>query len=239
MKTRRRKRNARIDPKLIEKIVERMRKLKMDPELIEWIRNLNLDQKVSGRIPPPPPPEPQTYVRYIDGTPVGFWGYPPGAKLSEEQLQAERRRLKQRITRRLPRGPIRCGKTILYSGKLDQIWGTPLGSAKWIAEEIRTNPSVGWRLFEQEVQLRRNEKGYVSKMVKALVKYLEDQQPMFDQVDYQLVDIVEQNPQYTIKEITYALSKKYPEQKWTEQKLKTLARRVQRLLENVPWYVPR
>jgi hypothetical protein len=192
MKTRR-KRNTRIDPKLIQKIVERARKLKIDPEVIETIRNLN-----------------QTLT-----------------KLSEQQL----RFLSQRITPRRPRRPVRSGRTILYSGKLDQIWGTPLGAAKWLAEEIRANPSVGWRLVEQERKLRRNVKGYLPKMMRKLGEYLEDEQAVFDQVDYKIIDIVEQHPDYTIKEITAALSEDFPKRKWA-----ALTRRVQRLLENVPGY---
>jgi hypothetical protein len=123
-------------------------------------------------------------------------------------------------------------RAILYSGKLDMVWSKPLAAAKCLAEIIRTNPSAGWRLLRQVVEWRRNEKGYLPKMMQKLGEYLEDQDQVFDKKDYQIIDIVQQHPDFTIKEITFELSKQYPEQKWTEQKLKTLARRVQRLLEN-------
>jgi len=126
-------------------------------------------------------------------------------------------------------------RAILYSGKLAQSCNKPLAVAKYLFEEIRINPSVGWRLLEQECKFPAgNEKGYLPKMLQKVGEYLEDQHQVFDKKDYQIVEIVNQHPHYTIKEITFELSKQYPEQKWTERKLKTLARRVQRLLENVP-----
>jgi hypothetical protein len=125
-------------------------------------------------------------------------------------------------------------RAILYSGKLVQYPDSTLAVAKYLAEEIRTDPPTGWRLVAQQVKRRRNVKGFVPKMLKALGEYLEDEQLVFNKMDSQIADIVAQHPDYTVKEITFELSKKYPEQKWTEQKLKTLARRVQRLLKNVP-----
>ena len=138
-------------------------------------------------------------------------------------------KLTERICPPPPPGPV--AKTILYSGKLDKIWGTPLGAAKWIAEEIRTNPSVGWRLLRQEVELRRNVKGYLPKMMQKLGEYLEQQQPVFDQVDYDIVDIVQKNPDYTIKQITTAVWD--PKEKWTEEKWDALEKRVRRLLRTL------
>jgi hypothetical protein len=236
MKTRR-KRNAPGDPKLIEKLFERLRNLKVDPKLIEKIRKRCLKLELIKEAAEPEAQE-QDYVRDVDGTFVFFHGFLPGAKLSERQLEAERRRLSQRVFPTSPRRPVRDAKTSLYLGKLDRIWGKPLAAVKWIAEEIRTNPSVGWRLLEQQCKLRGNVKGFVPKMLKALGKCLEDEQPVFDKMDYQIVDIVQQHPDYTIKEITSAVSEQYPERKWTEPKLKTLARRVQRLLKHDP-YLPR
>jgi hypothetical protein len=181
-------------------------------------------------------PELKIYVTYIEGIPVRFRGFPPGTKLSEKQLQALRRiaLAPQRITQRRPRRPVRYARGILYSGKLDQTWGKPLATAKWLAEELRFNPSVGVRLLEQQVALRWKTPGYLSKMFKDLDNYLQAQQPVFDKLDYTIVDIVDQHPHYTIKQITSALSEQYPERKWN-----ALTRRVQRLLKNVPWHVPR
>jgi hypothetical protein len=137
--------------------------------------------------------------------------------------------LGSRLTLVRRKGPVWSAKTILYCGKLDRILGKPLGTAKLIAEEIRTNPSVGWRLLEQEWKLRRNVKGYLPKMMQKLGEYLEDEQPLFDEVDYKIVDIVNQHPELTIKEITSELSKQFPERKWG-----ALTRSVQRLVKDVP-----
>jgi hypothetical protein len=179
--------------------------------------------------------KPQDYVRDIDGTFVGFHGFLPGAKLSEQQLQAERRRVLQRsLFPPLPRRPVRSAKTILYCGKLDQIWGSPLGAAKWIAEEIRTDPWGGWRLLAQQEKLHWKEKGYVLKMWRTLIKYLADQKPLFREMDYQIADIVQQHPDYTIQEITSALYEQDPKRKWDQRKWDTLERYVRRFLKNVP-----
>jgi hypothetical protein len=126
-------------------------------------------------------------------------------------------------------------RAILYAGKLVQGCNKPLAVAKYLAEEIRLNPSVGWRLLKQECKFpAENEKGYLPKMLKALGKLLEDQQQVFDKKDHQIVELKSQHPHYTNWEITSELSKQYPEQKWPEQKLKTLLRRVERLLKDVP-----
>jgi hypothetical protein len=157
--------------------------------------------------------------------------FPPGIRFSEEQLQAARQIALQHALPRLLRCPVGSGKTILYSGKLARIWGTPLSAAKLLAEELRHSPSVGARLLAQEILLRWNVKGFVPKMFKALGKYLEDPQPVFDQVDYKIIHIVEQHPQFTIKQITSALNEQYPRRKWD-----TLEKRVRRLLKNSPWF---
>jgi hypothetical protein len=136
--------------------------------------------------------------------------------------------LGSRLTLVRRKGQVLSAKDILYCGKLDRILGTPLGTAKLIAEEIRTNPPVGWRLLAQEVDLRRNVKGYLPQMMQKLGEYLENQQPLFDEVDYKIVDIVNQHPELTIKEITSELSKQFPERKWD-----ALTRCVQRLVKDV------
>ena len=126
-------------------------------------------------------------------------------------------------------------RAILYSGKLDKSCSKPLAVAKYLFEEIRINPSVGWRLLEQECKFPAgNEKGYLPKMMQKVGEYLEDQQPVFAKMDHKIVDIVNQHPDFTIKQITAELDKQYP-----GRKFETLARRVQRLLKNVPRQVPR
>jgi len=176
--------------------------------------------------------KPQDYVRDIDGTFVGFHGFLPGAKLSAQQLQEVRRLALQRVFPRLPRHPVRDAKTSLYTGKLDKIWGSPLAVAKILAEELRTNPWVGFQRLAKEVQWHWNIKGFVPKMLKLLGKYLEEERSVFDQVDYDIVDIVNQHPDYTIKQITSELKgrKEYRKQKWG-----TLTKRVQRLLKHDPY----
>jgi hypothetical protein len=140
----------------------------------------------------------------------------------------------QRILPKSPRRTAPDAKTTLYCGKLDQIWGSPLGAAKWIAEEIRTDPWGGWRLLAQEEKLHWKEKGYVLKMWRALSKYLADQKPLFGEMDYQIADIVQQHPDYTIKQITSALYEQDPKRKWDEREWETLEKRVRRLLKNFP-----
>ena len=229
----RRKRNAHVDPKLIEKFFERLRNLKVDPKLIEKIRKRCLKLELIKEPCETAEPVEQTYLRETGGTFVLFRGFPPGAKLSEQQLQAERRRVLQRIFPTLPRRAVPA-KTILYCGKLDQIWGSPLGAAKWIAEEIRTDPWVGWQLLAQQEKLHWKEKGYILKMWRALSKYLADQKPLFGEMDYQIADIVQQHPDYTIKQITSALYEQDPKRKWDEREWERLEKRVRRLLKNFP-----
>jgi hypothetical protein len=150
----------------------------------------------------------------------------PGAKLSEQQLQAVRCLALQRVLPESPRRPVRSAKTILYSGKLDKTWGKPLGKAKWLAEELRANPSVGVRLLEQEVVLHWKTPGYLAKMFNLLDEYLADSQPVFDKVDYKIANIAAQHPDYTIKQITSDLAKQYPKREWD-----TLEKCVRRLLQ--------
>jgi hypothetical protein len=224
---------GKVDPKLQQKLTKRIRKLdpKLAKQLGEKIRKLEREKEPCDAAEA----KPQDYVRDIDGTFVGFHGFLPGAKLSEQQLQAERRRVLQRsLFPPLPRRPVRSAKTILYCGKLDQIWGSPLGAAKWIAEEIRTDPWVGWRLLAQQEKLHWKEKGYVLKMWRTLIKYLADQKPLFREMDYQIADIVQQHPDYTIQEITSALYEQDPKRKWDQRKWDTLERYVRRFLKNVP-----
>ena len=72
-------------------------------------------------------------------------------------------------------------------------------------------------------------------MLKALGKCLKDGQPVFDKMDYAILNIVVQHLDfvehldYTIKEITAELSEQYPNTKFD-----TLEKRVRRLLKNVP-----
>jgi hypothetical protein len=222
---------GKVDPKLQQKLTERIRKLdpKLAKQLAERIRKLEREKEPCQAAEP----EPQTYLREINGTFVLFRGFPPGAKLSAQQLEAERRLALQRIFPSLPRRSVPA-KTILYCGKLDQIWGSPLGAAKWIAEEIRTDPWVGWRLLAQQEKLHWKEKGYILKMWRALSKYLADQKPLFGEMDYQIADIVQQHPDYTIKQITSALYEQDPKRKWDEREWETLEKRVRRLLKNFP-----
>jgi hypothetical protein len=125
-------------------------------------------------------------------------------------------------------------RAIIYSGKLAQSCNKPLAVAKYLFEEIRINPSVGWRLLEQECKFPSvNEKGYLPKMMQKVGEYLEEGQPMFAKIDHDIADIVNQHPQYTIKETASALVKQNPEQ-YAKRKWKTLTRRVERLLENFP-----
>jgi hypothetical protein len=128
----------------------------------------------------------------------------------------------------------RDARSIIYDAKLGPIWDKPLAVAKYLAEELRANLPHGVDLLGREVELHWKEKGFVPKMLLALSTYVKDEQPMFDKMDYKIAEIVQQHPYYTIKEITFAVSKQYPERKWTERKLKTLARRVQRLVKNGP-----
>jgi len=161
--------------------------------------------------------------------------FSPREQFLRKQLQAERHRAWQAGLEESCRRQFPYGRGILYWGRRVQTLVTPLAVAKVLAEELRVNPSVGAQLLMKVVQGRRNVKGFVPRIMKLLGEYLEAEQPVFDKMDYQIVDIVQQHPDYTIKEITFELSKEYPEEKWTERKLKTLARRVQRFLENVPW----
>ena len=156
--------------------------------------------------------------------------FSPREERLRKQLQAKKRRawkagLEESCRRQFP-----FGKGILYWGKFDKIWGKPLGMAKWLAEGIRANPSVGWQMVEEERKLRRHEKGYLPKMMQKLGEYLEDEQPVFKPMDHAIADIVQRHPDYTIKQITSELSKQYPNQ-WD-----ALEKRVQRLLKDVPWF---
>jgi hypothetical protein len=124
-------------------------------------------------------------------------------------------------------------RAILYSGKLDKSCSKPLAVAKYLFEEIRINPSAGWRLLEQECKFPAgNEKGYLPKMMQKVGEYLEAQQPVFAEMDRKIVDIVNQHRDYTIKEIAAELDKQFPGRKFD-----TLEKRVRRLLKNVPWHV--
>jgi len=119
----------------------------------------------------------------------------------------------------------RNARSILCDGKLD--WDNPLDVAEYLAEELRANLPQGLWSLKREIELRWNVKGFVPKMLKALGKYLEDQQTVLDTVDYKIADIVEQHPEFTIKEITSELSKEFPERKWG-----ALTRRIQRLVKD-------
>jgi hypothetical protein len=120
-------------------------------------------------------------------------------------------------------------RAILYFGKFVPNRDKPGAVARYLAEELRAFPPYGARSLARIVELRWNVKGFVPKMLKALGKYLKDGQPMFDKMDYAILDIVVQHPLYAIKEITAALSEQYPKRKFD-----TLEKRVRRLLKNVP-----
>ena len=90
------------------------------------------------------------------------------------------------------------GRDILYYGKLLQMWDSPKAVAKYLAEELRVSPfGAGAEELKKMVQNRWNVPGFVPKMLKLLGEYLEDQQPVFDKVDYAIVDIVDQHPHFT------------------------------------------
>jgi hypothetical protein len=150
---------------------------------------------------------------------------------SEQQLQAER--LFLRVLEGLPKRTDTYPKAILYSGKLAQSWNKPLTVAKYLAEELRANPPYGAALLMKEVLWHWDVEGFVPKMLETLITYLKDQQPVFGKIDYQIADIVEQHPDYTISQITSTLIEQNPKQ-YAKQKRETLERRVQRLLENFP-----
>src|SRR5262249_17784422 len=111
--------------------------------------------------------------------------------------------------------------------------------SKYLAEEFRADPSFGARKLGRmlgnywtwEMQGRAADYfKFVGKMLKTLGAYLEKDQPVFSKEDRDIIEIVMQHPCYTIKEITAAISKKHPRQKWD-----TLEKGVRRLVKNVPW----
>jgi hypothetical protein len=173
--------------------------------------------------------KPQDMSREIKETFLVF--QKTGTGPSEQQLQAER--LFLRVLEGLPQRTDTYPKAILYSGKLAQSWNKPLTVAKYLAEELRANPPYGAALLMKEVLWHWNVEGFVSKMLEALITYLKDQQTVFAKIDYQIADIVQRYPNYTISEITSTLVEENPKQ-YAKQKRKTLERRVQRLLENFP-----
>jgi hypothetical protein len=145
---------------------------------------------------------------------------PPLPTLSEEQ--------------RLALAPLLL-RRFLYAAKVVPNPDNPSAVAKYLAEELRIFPLYGARSLARIVERRWNDKHFVPRMLKALGKCLKDGQPVFDKVDYAILNIVVQHLDfvehldYTIKEITAELSEQYPNTKWD-----TLEKRVRRLLKNVP-----
>jgi hypothetical protein len=176
-------------------------------------------------------PWPQDVPRKISGTFLVFQKTDSGGP-SEQQLQAERRFL--RVVEGLFRRTDTYQKAILYSGKLSQTWDNPRTVAKYLAEELRAFLPYGAALLMKEVEWHWNVKGFVPEMLKALAEYLKDEQPVFRKVDYKIVDIVEQHPNCTVKDITSELYPQLHEQ-YSDQKWNALTRHVQRFLKNVPW----
>ena len=124
------------------------------------------------------------------------------------------------------RRSLQIAKLMRYTGKIDQLSDSPSGVAKILSDFLRADPEKGGLMLMREVEWRREEKGFVPKMLSAMGRYLEEQQPVFDKMDYQVADIVTEHPDYTIKEITSAISEQYPKWKWD-----TLERRIRRLLK--------
>ena len=125
-------------------------------------------------------------------------------------------------------------RAILYSGKLDKTWSKPLAVAKYLSKKFALTRRSDGGYWSKSASSPRGTKRISPQNVQKVGKYLEDQQPVFAKMDHKIVDIVNQHPDFTIKEITAELDKQYP-----GRKFETLARRVQRLLKNVPRQVPR
>jgi len=149
--------------------------------------------------------------------------------VSEEERRAEEHRAMV-----IPFLPA-LARTILYRAKVGNR-DDPFAVAKYLAEEFRANPRLGVDRLADTLEVRWKQQDeadcfkFVGKMLKVLGEYLETEQPVFSKLDHGTIEIVMQHPCYTIKEITEALSKRHPRQKWD-----TLEKSVRRLLENVQW----
>ena len=127
-------------------------------------------------------------------------------------------------------------RTVLFRAKVGNR-NNSLAVAKYLAQEIRADPSLGarklYRTLERTWEIPGNRADYfkfAGKMLKTLGAYLEKDQPVFSKDDRDIIKILMQHPCYTIKEITAALREKHPRQKWD-----TLEKSVRRLVNNVPW----
>jgi hypothetical protein len=149
-------------------------------------------------------------------------------KLTEEQLKEARRRVLQR-----------SAKDILYMGKIVPNRDNPRAVAKYLSAELFASPrrlGRGVRSLGRIIELRWNEPRFVARMLIALGEYLLEGKPPFDDLDFDIADIIAQRTgqsrRPTIPELIRELQKRRPTQSFD---LDMIKKRVHRgLLKNIP-----